>query len=169
MASELSLFNCFLTNGTPKGFFSLHFNQAIPRIEGVWTTGIFGESFGPISYIPKKRAAIAKRLAVMNQGRISTELLQLGKVFSSFIEDLNRINGLISVDNRNPYRVDYRVGFLFDATEIGERIASSLHTHFFWEQEYTFTVSVKFKLPAAVADPEKTVRVKAKNRVIDPQ
>lgn len=163
MDQEQPLFHCFLTNAS-KGFFALHFNQAIPKLVGMWPGGFFSESFGPISSLPKRRVAIARRLAMLNQGRISTELVQLGKVFLSFIEELNQINGLVAVHNSDPYRLDYRVGFLFDATEIGERLAGALHTHFFLEQDLTFSISQKLKTPEPLSNPEKTVRRAVKPR-----
>jgi hypothetical protein len=170
MDSEISLFQCILTLGTPaEDTFALHFNQPIPRLEGAWQNGFLGESFGPLSNLPKRRAAIARRLALINRGRIATELLEPGKVFASLIEEFNRIEGLISILNRHPYKLDYKVGFFFDPVGIGERLAKALHQHFFWEQELTYAISQGLQIPKAEADPLTMIHVKAKQPAIDPQ
>lgn len=170
MDIENPLFKCFLTRGSSnQELFALHFNQAIPKLEGFLQGGMFAEKCGPLSSSPRKRAAIARRLAVINQGRIVTELTQPGRVFSVFIEELNQIKGIVSIQNRSPYRLDYQAGLLFDAIEIGKLMAKALHTHFFGEQEFLFSVSRDFGVSLPESDPEKTLQHKAKNIMVEPQ
>ncbi len=164
------IFKCFLSNtGPSREIFAIHFNQAIPRLEGHWRAIGNMERFGPITCLPKKQALVAQKLALLNRGHMATELVNPRHVFGVLVEQLNLIDGLVAIQNRDPYTLEYRTGLLFDATEIGQRIAKSLHEHFFWEQEFCFTVSQDFSVPVSATDPTRMILPKIKDPAVDTQ
>ena len=164
MELEQEVFVCLLTNTKNRASFGLHFNQAIPRLDFDW---IYSDTI--LTRSPRKQQTLASRLARINQGNMSTELVRPYSVFASLIAELNRIDGLVSLRNSNLYTIDYGIGLLFDATAIGQRIATALHLHFFKEQAFSFSVCKNFATRSPEADPERTLRVKAKESKNDSQ
>jgi hypothetical protein len=162
MEQEREVFVCLLTNTKNRTSFCLHFNQAIPRLDYDW---FYSDSI--LTRSPRKQQTLASRLAKINQGNMATELVRPYDAFASLIAELNRIDGLVSIRNSNLYTMEYGIGLLFDATAIGQRIATNIHSHFFWEQTFSFSLCKDFATKSPEVDSEKSLPVEAKEPTSD--
>jgi hypothetical protein len=80
---------------------------------------------------PRGRRFAAVRLARINRGQTPFELPNPIRTYRNFVELLPLIPGLLEIGTADHYSIEYRVGDLFDADEIGLAIATLLRDCFY--------------------------------------
>jgi hypothetical protein len=116
---------------------------------------------------PKFRDVLARKAAKLNAGRMPTELIHSVEIFRSYLHGLNAIDGLIGVCHPHGYMMEFDAGLLFDAEEIGRRIAQLVHEHFCRSMEFSFEIDPSFQSGGAQRAQGGSVAIKSTDVLLD--
>ena len=108
---------------------SLHFGRRLPslRLPGYHPMAHVEPSL--VVRTPESRRRIALYLARRNAGQFSVEFGQPVVTYRSLLEELVKIDGLISVHQANEYTIEYEVARLFNRIQIGITLADLFTRH----------------------------------------
>jgi hypothetical protein len=80
---------------------------------------------------PRARRFAAVRLARINRGQTPFEMDNPVETFGKLVDTLSLIPGLLQIGTSTHYSIEYRVGDLFDADEVGLALATLLRDCFY--------------------------------------
>lgn len=120
----------------------LHFDRRLPWLRLPPARSMALNEPSLIVRSPANRRAASAYLARCNAGQNHSELGNPVETFQRILEALNRIDGLISLHQENPYTIEFQAAKLFNAIEIGRSLAQ-LFTVSIFECPPRLTVAVE--------------------------
>ncbi len=110
----------------------VHFSEELPvfprrgRYSGPW-----GPGRAPLAGRHSDLSNYAARLARVNRGKFSVELLRPHATYLEFLEELVTIQGLEETLDSSRYSLTISVGRCFDRQAVAQRVASCVCRHFY--------------------------------------